>query len=219
MGKTNAARKPVAPKPAPAPKHAPVELGVFETAPPVSFEEEGPMHGPMHGDMHADGPDSEMHFEGEIHADDMEKNWAPPTQLDAPAPREGFTQRWIRSSLLGKADAKNVSQQGGQGWRPRTLTSVPEGERKRYPTSKDARTQAEFMVNGDLVLCEMPNRMFKQMSDHYRKVARGQTDALIDANLANAAVKGAERHGMHAPGVVERSSKVTHRRPIVAADQ
>jgi hypothetical protein len=205
-------------QPQAAPKHAPVELGAFETAPVIELEEDGPMHRPMHGGMHNDGPDADMHFGGEIHTDDMEKNWAPPTQLDAPEPRPGMKQRWIRSSLLGKSDGKNISLQGGQGWRPRTLSSVPEGDRKRYPTSKDARTSAEFMVNGDLVLCEIPERMFNQMRDHYRGKSKGQTDALIDANLASAAVKGGERHGMGAPHVEERHSRVTTRRPIVASD-
>ena len=99
------------------------------------------------------------------------------------------------------------------------MTSVPEDQRKRYPTSKDARTGAEFMVNGDLVLCEMPIRIFEQMQKHYRGRASAQTEALdADANLGNARIAGAERHGMHAPQVVERHSTVSRGRPIVAAD-
>lgn len=220
MGKSAAARKPAAapaaaPQPqAEAPKtHAPVELADFENAPAVTFEDNNQ---PMHGGMH-DTHESEMHFGDEIHADDMTKNWAPPTQLEAPDARPGMVQRWIRSSLLGKSDAKNISLQGGQGWRPRAMTSVPEEQRKRFPTSKDARTGAEFMVNGDLVLCEMPERIFKQMQQHYRNRASSQVQALDD-KLAGERVAGAEKHGMHAPQVVERHTKVTTRRPIVAAD-
>lgn len=211
-----AKRNPKAAPAAPAQKHAPVELGAFEASAELAstFEEDGPMHAGMH-----DGVEAEMHHEDEIHTDDMTRNWAPPTQLDAPPPRPGMKQRWIRTSLVGKPDAKNAANQGNQGWRPRALTSVPEGERSRYPSTKDARTGGAFMVNGDLVLCEIPERMFNQMRDHYRGKATGQVDALIDQNLAKAAVPGGHRHGMHAPEVVERSSRVTHRRPIVAADQ
>lgn len=216
MAKSSAARKPAAtPAAPPAAKHAQVELGAFETAPVLEIEDDE--NGPLHQGLH-DGHDADLHFGDDIHTDDMAKNWAPPTQLDAPEPRPGMKQRWIRSSLLGKSDGKNISQQGGQGWRPRALSSVPEGERKRYPTSKDARTAAEFMVNGDLVLCEIPERLFNQMRDHYRGKSKGQTDALIDANLAGAAIKGGERHGIGAPHVAERSSRVTTRRPIAAAD-
>jgi hypothetical protein len=196
------------------PLHAPMELNDFEQPQMiVGHDDDGPMHKGMH-----DGHESEMHFGGEIHDDDAEKNWAPPTQLEAPEPRPNMKQRWIRMSLVGKADAKNTTSQGAQGWRPRALSSVPEGERKRYPTTKDARTGGEFMVNGDLVLCEISIRLFNQMADHYRGKATGQVNALIDSNLAASAVKGGENHGMGAPHVAERSSRVTTRRPIVAAD-
>lgn len=173
----------------------------------------------LHTGIHDDA-EIDLHFGGEIHDDDqMAEDWKPPAALEAPAPRANMVQRWIRQSLLGKSDAKNQSMQGQQGWRPRTLASVPGGQRGRYPTIKDKRTTNEFMVSGDLILCEMPQRMFDQMRDHYRNRSHGQVEAIIDNQLAKAVDPRGARHGMHAPEVVERSSHVSTRKPIVQADQ
>jgi hypothetical protein len=173
----------------------------------------------LHSGLH-DGHDAEAHHDGEVHDDLWPEVWTPPQQLAAPEPRPGFKQRWIRLSLLGKPDAENVKSQEHQGWRPRTLESVPEGDRKNYPTMKDPRTGGSMMINGDVVLCEMPKRLFDQMSAYFRNKREGQVNALVDQPLAGAAVKGGERHGFGRPHVAERHTDVrTDRIPIVAADR
>ncbi len=173
----------------------------------------------MHTGLH-DGHDAEQHFDGEVHDDLFPLNWAPPAELDAPPPRAGMVQRWVRLSLKGQADANNVKAQERQGWRPRTLESVPEGDRRNYPTMKDPRSTGTFLVNKDLVLCEMPKRLFDQMAAYYKQKRLGQVEALVDQPLAGAAIKGAERHGFGAPHVAERHTEVrTDRIPIVAADR
>ncbi len=172
----------------------------------------------MHKGLH-DGVESELHFGGEIHSDDAPMIWAPPAQMDAPAPRPGMRQRWVRMSLAGKPDAQNQAMQGRSGWRPRALESVPADERGRYPTTRDARSGGVFMVNGDCILCEMPEAIFRQMQDHYRKKARAQVDALGEPVLEAARVKGSERHGFRAPEIVEDTREQVHmRRPVAAAD-
>jgi hypothetical protein len=173
----------------------------------------------LHTGLH-DSHDAEQHFDGEMHgAEKWPENWKPPAELDAPPARPGMVQRWIRLSLLGQADPNNVKTQERQGWRPRTLESVPEGDRGNYPTMKDPRSTGAMIVNKDLVLCEMPKRLFDQMKAFYANKRRDQVEALVDRPLAGDAVKGADRHGFGAPRVVERSSTVSTRVPIVAADQ
>jgi len=179
------------------------------------------MHGNMHTGMH-NGHEAELHFDNEIHDDDMERDWRPPQALDAPPPREGMVQRWIRLSLKGKTDAENMANQNAQGWRPRSLSTVPEGQRKLYPSTRDSRTGGEFMVKGDLVLCEMSIRMARQARDHYRGKARSQVGALSDnlnSRFAQEADPRGDKHGIGTPYVEHRSSHVTTRRPIVAADK
>ncbi len=172
----------------------------------------------MHKGLH-DGVESELHFGGEIHSDDAPVIWTPPAQMDAPAPRPGMRQRWVRMSLVGKPDPQNQAMQGRSGWRPRALESVPADERGRYPTTRDARSGGVFMVNGDAILCEMPESIFRQMQEHYRNKARSQVDALGEPVLEAARVKGSERHGFRAPEIVEDTREKVHmRRPVVAAD-
>ena len=36
------------------------------------------------------------------------KPWAPPSRLEAPAPKEGYRHRWIRTQLRGEDDSINV---------------------------------------------------------------------------------------------------------------
>jgi hypothetical protein len=180
-----------------------------------TFEESG---AGMHKGLH-DGVESELHFGGEIHSDDAPRIWQPPAQMAAPEPRPGMRQRWVRMSLVGKPDPQNQAMQGGNGWRPRGLSTVPADERGRYPTTRDARSGGTFMVNGDAILCEMPEAIFKQMQGHYRQAARSQVDALGEGVLENARVKGAERHGFRAPAIVEDTREQVHmRRPVAAAD-
>lgn len=174
----------------------------------------------MHQGLH-DGHDAEQHFEGDVHdADAFPENWSPPAELDAPPSLPNMVQRWVRMSLKGKSDGENLNTMARQGWRPRALESVPEGDRKNYSTMKDPRSTGSFLVNKDLVLCHMPKRLFDQMSAYYKAKRQGQVQALVDGGLKGDAVRGSEKHGFGAPHVAERSSHVTtDRMPIVAADR
>ena len=54
------------------------------------------------------------------------KTWAPPTQLPDPKPERGFSFRWVRVSLLGQEDARNVSIRFREGWEPVKSEEHPE---------------------------------------------------------------------------------------------
>lgn len=175
----------------------------------------------MHQGVHDDAHTVAQHFDGEVHDGDMfPENWAPPAALEAPQPNPNMVQRFVRMSVKGKNDGENLTAMARQGWRPRTLESVPEGGRRDFSTMKDPRTGGSLIVNGDLILCEMPKRLFDQMSAFYAAKRKGQVAALVDKPLAGAAIAGAEKHGFGAPHVAERSSNVrTDRIPIVGADR
>lgn len=171
-----------------------------------------------HQGLH-DSHEADLHFDGDVHMEDEnEKGYSPPGMLDAPEARPGMVQRWIRISLLGKSDGKNQSSQNQAGWRPRGLDTVPGGQRGRYSTIRDRRTSGEFIVNGDLILCEMTAGRFKAMQDHFRGKSRGQVNVL-DEQIASARQPGAEEHGFGDPQVLHRKTRVTTRRPIAQADQ
>ena len=42
--------------------------------------------------------------------------WSPPRQLDAPEPPEGFKYRWLRESIQGMPDDKNITSRLREGY-------------------------------------------------------------------------------------------------------
>ena len=44
------------------------------------------------------------------------KPWTPPSSLDAPPPPEGYVHRWIRESVMGYDDNKNLSARLREGF-------------------------------------------------------------------------------------------------------
>ena len=48
--------------------------------------------------------------------DTRRKPWQPPSTLDAPPPPEGYTHRWIRDSVMGYDDSKNLSARLREGF-------------------------------------------------------------------------------------------------------
>jgi len=42
--------------------------------------------------------------------------------------REGYVQRWVRTSVKGEEDQSNVFKKMNKGWRPRLLDTVPQGQ-------------------------------------------------------------------------------------------
>jgi hypothetical protein len=169
---------------------------------------------PIHSTMH-ETQDALAHFDNSVH-ENYSENWKPPAHLEAPEPRAGWVQRWIRTDLVGKADGQNVASASRTGWMPRPLTTIVAAHRKRY-TAVRSKAFGDVIKSGDLILCEMPQKRFRQMQDFYRTKARGQVDALVSDHIAkqNASSEGEDGFG---PIRMTRKSKVTVRRPIVASD-
>ena len=146
-----------------------------------------------------------------IHEEEFPANWTPPSNLDAPPPQSGMVQRWCRMSILGAPDPQNRARQAGQGWRPRRLSTVPEGERIRYPALNDS-AWGDVIAQGALVLCEMPERLAAQRKEYFDSLRHGQMQALVDNNILPASGKGY--------GAVELTrEKKSVRAPIVASDE
>ena len=53
-----------------------------------------------------------------------EAAWKPPSLLDAPEARPGYTQRWISTSIQGKETPDNVYKRMREGWEPRFRLSI-----------------------------------------------------------------------------------------------
>lgn len=177
----------------------------------------------MHNDLH-DGHDAEATAERSVHEHEkFPEQWTPPAMLEAPKARPGYVQRWIRMDIRGVRDGRNVAQQHSQGWRPRTLSSVPAGDRHKYPAVNDKR-YGTILASGALVLCEMPKRLYDQKRAYYRKKRESQMESVVDQGIvarANAENRNRTRAGIGTIQVVERRTAVSGRgvRHISAAPE
>jgi hypothetical protein len=146
--------------------------------------------------------------------DDLHGDVRDPKNLDAPEPRPGFVQRWIRYANADSDDIQNYQLSMRKGWRPRPIESIPQSF-KDYPTVDHSSPSGTFAVAG-LVLCEMP----EQLAARRRRAVKQRTAAL---NLSVAdQTEGASNSGRaRGYGGIQRKEniRVTGRRvPAYQAD-
>lgn len=110
-----------------------------------------------------------------------EADWSRPSELEAPKPRAGFTQRWIRVRLGNDEDARNSMRKFREGWLPRQLDTVPDGYSP--PTFFHSRMGNVIGVE-DLILCEMPIKKALQRNAYY-KAKRDRMIEGIENDLRN----------------------------------
>lgn len=84
---------------------------------------------------------------------DEEQPYIRPTSLEAPAPRKGYKQRWIRVGMGENVDAKNLTRKLREGWRARQSSTVAKGF--HVPRIRNGKFAGTIMVEG-MLLCEMP---------------------------------------------------------------
>ena len=106
------------------------------------------------------------------------KKWQPPQLLPDPEPEEGYTFRWIRISMLGNADAVNISSKLREGWEPVTAASQP---KLRLFSSPNSRFPDGVEVGG-LLLCKTPVEFARDRDAYYRQQADSQMTA-VDGNF------------------------------------
>lgn len=134
-------------------------------------------------------------------------SWSRPHDLDAPPPRDGFTQRWIRVRLGNDKDPKNSNRKFREGWRPRSIDSIPRGY---SPPTMIHGTWGDVIGVEDLVLCEMPVKMARQRNKFYED-KRDRMLHGIDEDLHRVSRDG--------PRIDKSSSeRVTMRRARVPSD-
>ena len=100
--------------------------------------------------------------------------WKPPSLLDAPTLRPGYTQRWIATSIQGKDTPDNVYKRMREGWEPRKADTVKD---KLFPTINHGQWAGAIGIEG-MLLCEMPIEKHRQMKSYYGGKAQEQNDSL-----------------------------------------
>ena len=125
-----------------------------------------------------------------VHEEYADIRWTPPQTLDAPPPRPGMTQRWIRAQSGPNQDVKNWSRKMREGWRPRDPASLP-AEYADLPTAKmqNGNSMANVITIEGMVLCEMPLERKRQRDRFFAE--RNKT--LMDA--VNSELDSVQRQG------------------------
>lgn len=123
--------------------------------------------------------------------------WKPPESLPSPDPREGWSHRWIRTSILGSSDPANISSKLREGYEPCKGVDYPE-------LMMHASTEGRFKGNievGGLMLCRIPAEFMTQRDAYFHKQNKAQMDSVDNTFMKN--------NNPKMPLFKESSSKVT----------
>ena len=133
--------------------------------------------------------------------------WKPPSLLDAPEARPGYTQRWIATSIQGKDTPDNVYKRMREGWEPRKADTVKD---KLFPTINHGQWAGSIGIEG-MLLCEMPIEKHRQMKDYYHSRS-------LEANESIAGDLDALGRKTGQPIYQERKSTSSRGRDLAAMD-
>jgi hypothetical protein len=154
---------------------APVKKGQKKTAPHKQTHYVG------NEDVHTDNSSArQTDVVADIDRDsELPQSWKRPSVLDAPAPRPGFVQRWVRYRTGNQEDADNVEKSMSQGWRP-----VKKAARRReHELTADLHGKyGQFIVKRGLILMELPEHLAQQRNETYAEDQRRMTES-IDRNF------------------------------------
>ena len=95
---------------------------------------------------------------------------------------EDMTLRWIRISLKGEDDYKNVGNKMSQGWVFVTPEEVP--EMLHSATVLDTGRYTNCVVRGDVALANMPRGKAKARNDYYENKANAMMEAVNQQLMA-----------------------------------
>ena len=100
--------------------------------------------------------------------------WTPAELLPHVDEEPGYKMRWIRTSMGGTGDAKNISAKFREGWEPVKASEHPEAHTFADPTSrfKDA------IEIGGLILCKTPVELTEQRNEYYRNLSEAQVQSV-----------------------------------------
>jgi hypothetical protein len=106
---------------------------------------------------------------------DVATQWRRPSNLDAPDPRPGYVQRWVRYRSGNVEDTENLEKAMDQGWRPRERTTEKRGHEL---TAKTSGTYGKYYVKRGLMLMEMPLKLAQQRNAFYEKKLQQMTKSV-----------------------------------------
>jgi hypothetical protein len=131
--------------------------------------------------------------------------------LDAPDPQPGMVQRWVRRSIHGAADPKNLNRQWREGWRPRKPETLPEDWRI---FANFADQNEGMIVVDDLILMEIDERVLAKRRAAIEKATADQM-ASVEHDLEQSQIAGHPIYKEHKTSVTHPAIRV---QPVGVAD-
>ncbi len=102
------------------------------------------------------------------------KQWMPPEALPEPDKEAGFDYRWIRVSMMSKADPSNISKSLREGWEP---VKIEEQPKYTLLATRDGQFKDNIEIGG-LLLCKIPTEFMEQRSAYYNNMTQQQAEAV-----------------------------------------
>ena len=112
-------------------------------------------------------------------ASERKRTWQRPSLLPTPEPEDGYVFRWVRTSMGGQADSKNVSSKLREGFEPVRAEDYPN---LMVVRDIDSRFPDNIEVGG-LLLCKCPSELMEQRRKHQQQMAEGQMQAVDNSYL------------------------------------
>ena len=124
-------------------------------------------------------------------------SWSDPEALPTPDDRPGWKHRWVRLSIMGSDDPKNISSKLREGYEPCKAEEYPE---LMLPAVNEGRFKGGIEIGG-LLLCRIPEEFLRQRMQHFDDKNKAQMESVDNAYLSE------NDHRMQK--FSERSTKVT----------
>ncbi|HSV90908.1 MAG TPA: hypothetical protein VLH80_07395 [Nitrospiraceae bacterium] len=106
-------------------------------------------------------------------------SWRLPSLLDAPPPRPGMCNRWVRLKAGSEEDVEHFEAMLEEGWRPVKRSRV---RRAHELTASTHGKYDQYYVKRGLILMEMPEKLQIQR-DRYFKQQQKDMNRGVDRNL------------------------------------
>ena len=126
------------------------------------------------------------------------KAWTRPSSLDAPPAPDGFKHRWIRESVRGYEDNKNVVGRIRQGYELVRADEYPDFD---FPSESEGKHKGIVAVGG-LLLAKVPLEIAAERDEFYSDQTKRQQEA-VDNDLLK------EQHPSMPINKPERQTRVT----------
>lgn len=138
-------------------------------------------HAVHESDVH-EGNESARQLDARTHIErdsEVPTSWRPPSALDAPPPRPGYANRWIRYRSGNDEDAEHFEQALEEGWRPVKRSRV---RQVHELTATTHGKYGQYYVKRGLILCEIPEGLEIQRSRYFNKLKQDMNRG-VDRNL------------------------------------